>query len=197
MYKKLREIERVEEIPKSASGKILRRLLREEHGAAKRPASENRVPRPPQLPGGRARDHHPLAVRGGCRAERARELARDPLPDPARARRPAARRPSRGCQMSSSSRISSSSSSCRPALLRRSSPTGAARGRWVISLNAIGLVLATMVAVAVIAHEAIGIPWAMAFALGDRLPDPVAATSILRRVGAPRRLVNVWRARAW
>jgi acyl-CoA synthetase (AMP-forming)/AMP-acid ligase II len=33
-YKKLREIERVEEIPKSASGKILRRLLREEHGAA-------------------------------------------------------------------------------------------------------------------------------------------------------------------
>ena len=25
----------------------------------------------------------------------------------------------------------------------------------------------------------------------DRLPDPVAATSILRRVGAPRRLVNV------
>jgi acyl-CoA synthetase (AMP-forming)/AMP-acid ligase II len=34
-YKKLREIERVEEIPKSASGKILRRLLRDEHGAAK------------------------------------------------------------------------------------------------------------------------------------------------------------------
>ena len=34
-YKRLREIERVEEIPKSASGKILRRLLREEHGAAK------------------------------------------------------------------------------------------------------------------------------------------------------------------
>ena len=30
-----REIERVEEIPKSASGKILRRPLREEHGAAK------------------------------------------------------------------------------------------------------------------------------------------------------------------
>ena len=33
-YKKLREIERVEEIPKSASGKILRRLLRDQHGAA-------------------------------------------------------------------------------------------------------------------------------------------------------------------
>ena len=62
------------------------------------------------------------------------------------------------------------------------------------------LVLATMVAVAVIAHEAIGIPWAMAFALGAIVSptDPVAATSILRRVGAPRRLVNpCWRARAW
>ena len=33
-YKRIREIERVEEIPKSASGKILRRLLREEHGAS-------------------------------------------------------------------------------------------------------------------------------------------------------------------
>lgn len=34
-YEKLREVERVEEIPKSASGKILRRLHREEHGAAR------------------------------------------------------------------------------------------------------------------------------------------------------------------
>ena len=33
-YKKLRRIEFVEEIPKSASGKILRRVLREAHGAA-------------------------------------------------------------------------------------------------------------------------------------------------------------------
>jgi monovalent cation/hydrogen antiporter len=63
----------------------------------------------------------------------------------------------------------------------------------VISLNAIGLVLMTMSAVAVIAHEVIGTPWAMAFALGAILSptDPVAATAILRRVGAPRRLVNV------
>jgi monovalent cation/hydrogen antiporter len=63
----------------------------------------------------------------------------------------------------------------------------------VISLNAIGLVLMTMSAVAVIAHEVIGMPWAMAFALGAILSptDPVAATAILRRVGAPRRLVNV------
>ena len=34
-YKKVREVEFVEEIPKSASGKILRRLLREEHAAAR------------------------------------------------------------------------------------------------------------------------------------------------------------------
>jgi monovalent cation/hydrogen antiporter len=63
----------------------------------------------------------------------------------------------------------------------------------VISLNAIGLVLMTMASVAVIAHEVVGIPWAMAFALGAILSptDPVAATAILRRVGAPRRLVNV------
>jgi len=34
-YKKVREVAIVEEIPKSASGKILRRLLRDEHGAAR------------------------------------------------------------------------------------------------------------------------------------------------------------------
>jgi len=63
----------------------------------------------------------------------------------------------------------------------------------VISLNAIGLVLATTGAVAVIAHELIDLPWAMAFALGAIVSptDPAAATAIMRRVGAPRRMVNV------
>jgi len=63
----------------------------------------------------------------------------------------------------------------------------------VIALNAIGLVLATAAAVAVIAHEVIGIPWAMSFALGAIVSptDPAAATAIMRRVGAPRRLVNI------
>ena len=53
--------------------------------------------------------------------------------------------------------------------------------------------LATAAAVAVIGHELIGLPWAMAFALGAIVSptDPAAATAIMRRVGAPRRLVNV------
>jgi CPA1 family monovalent cation:H+ antiporter len=63
----------------------------------------------------------------------------------------------------------------------------------VISLSAIGLVLVTAVAVAVIGHELIGLSWAMSFALGAIVSptDPAAATAIMRRVGAPRRLVNI------
>jgi monovalent cation/hydrogen antiporter len=63
----------------------------------------------------------------------------------------------------------------------------------VISLTAIGLVLATAAAVAVIGHQLIGLPWSMSFVLGAIVSptDPVAATAIMRRVGAPRRMVNV------
>jgi monovalent cation/hydrogen antiporter len=62
-----------------------------------------------------------------------------------------------------------------------------------ISLLAIGLVLVTIGAVAVLAHEVIGLTWPMAFALGAIVSptDPVASTAIMRRLGAPRRLVNV------
>jgi CPA1 family monovalent cation:H+ antiporter len=63
-----------------------------------------------------------------------------------------------------------------------------------ISMLAIGLVLATMCVVAVVAHELVdGLPWAAAFALGAIVAptDPLAATSIARRLGAPRRLVSV------
>jgi Na+/H+ antiporter len=61
-----------------------------------------------------------------------------------------------------------------------------------ISLTSIGLVLVTTAAVAVLGHEVIGLSWAMAFALGAIVSptDPVAATAIMRRVGAPRRIVN-------
>jgi Na+/H+ antiporter len=63
----------------------------------------------------------------------------------------------------------------------------------VISLNAIGLTLTTAAVIGVIAHEVIDLPWAMSFALGAIVSptDPVAATAIMRRVGAPRRMVNV------
>jgi CPA1 family monovalent cation:H+ antiporter len=62
-----------------------------------------------------------------------------------------------------------------------------------ISLLAIGLVLVTIVTVGVLAHEAIGLSWPMAFVLGAIVSptDPVAATAIMRRLGAPRRMVNV------
>jgi monovalent cation/hydrogen antiporter len=61
-----------------------------------------------------------------------------------------------------------------------------------ISIAAIGLVLLTMGTVAVVAHEVIGMSWALAFALGAIVSptDPVAATAIMRHLGAPRRLVN-------
>ncbi|HTU95251.1 MAG TPA: Na+/H+ antiporter [Solirubrobacteraceae bacterium] len=63
----------------------------------------------------------------------------------------------------------------------------------VISLNAVGLVLATTALVAVVAHDVIGLPWAVSFAFGAILAptDPAAATAIMRRVGAPRRMVNL------
>jgi CPA1 family monovalent cation:H+ antiporter len=62
-----------------------------------------------------------------------------------------------------------------------------------ILLLSIGLVLATTVTVAVVAHEVIGLSWALAFALGAIVSptDPIAATTIMRGLGVPRRLVNV------
>jgi CPA1 family monovalent cation:H+ antiporter len=62
-----------------------------------------------------------------------------------------------------------------------------------LSMAAIGMVLATTGGVAVLAHEVIGLNWAMSFALGAIVSptDPVAATVIMRRVGAPRRIVNL------
>ena len=62
-----------------------------------------------------------------------------------------------------------------------------------ILLLAVGLVLVTMGAVAAVAHLALGIPWAPAFVLGAVLgpTDPISATSILARVGAPRRISTI------
>src|SRR2546423_3258001 len=63
-----------------------------------------------------------------------------------------------------------------------------------ISLLAVGLVLATMAAVAVIAHAIVpGMSWEAAFVLGAIVSptDPVAATAILQRLDVPRRVVTV------
>jgi monovalent cation/hydrogen antiporter len=60
-----------------------------------------------------------------------------------------------------------------------------------IGLLAVGLVLVTVVSVAALAHELVGIGWAPAFVLGAVVSptDPTAATAIARRLGVPRRLV--------
>jgi len=62
-----------------------------------------------------------------------------------------------------------------------------------ISLLAIGLVLATMVGVALVAHGMLEFGWAEAFVLGAIVSptDPVAATAIARRLNVPRRIVTV------
>jgi CPA1 family monovalent cation:H+ antiporter len=63
-----------------------------------------------------------------------------------------------------------------------------------ISMLSIGLVVATTVIVAVVAHAFIDdLSWKASFVLGAVVAptDPVAATSILRNLGAPRRVVTV------
>ena len=63
-----------------------------------------------------------------------------------------------------------------------------------ISLLAFGLVLATMLAVAIVAHAVVpGLGWAGAFVLGAIVSptDPTAATTIAERVGLPPRLVSL------
>jgi monovalent cation/hydrogen antiporter len=67
------------------------------------------------------------------------------------------------------------------------------RNARAIALLAIPLVGVTMVAVAVVAHEVIGLGWGESFVLGAIVSptDAVAPAEILRRVGAPRRLLTV------
>ncbi len=75
-----------------------------------------------------------------------------------------------------------------------SSPRDLRADTRAITLLAVGLVLATMGAVAATAHALVGgLPWAAAFALGAIVSptDPLAATAIARRLGVPRRLVTV------
>ncbi len=67
------------------------------------------------------------------------------------------------------------------------------RDARAISLLSIGLVAVTMVVVAVAAHEVIGLGWPESFVLGAIVSptDAVAPAEILRRLGAPRRMLTV------
>ncbi|MBO0705457.1 MAG: cation:proton antiporter, partial [Candidatus Dormibacteraeota bacterium] len=63
-----------------------------------------------------------------------------------------------------------------------------------ISLLAFGLVICTTLGVAWVAHTAIpGLPWPTAFVIGAVVSptDAVAATSIMQRLGAPRRVITI------
>jgi monovalent cation/hydrogen antiporter len=62
-----------------------------------------------------------------------------------------------------------------------------------IGLLAVGLVVATMFAVAAVAHLATGLSWPASFVLGAIVAptDPIAATAIARRFGVPRRIVTI------
>lgn len=63
-----------------------------------------------------------------------------------------------------------------------------------VGLLSIGLVLATTVGIAVVAHTLVpSLPWAAAFALGAIVSptDAVAASAIFGRLGAPRRIVAI------
>jgi monovalent cation/hydrogen antiporter len=75
-----------------------------------------------------------------------------------------------------------------------SSPRDLRADARAISTAAVGLVLATTAAVAVVAQAAVdGLSWPAAFALGAIVSptDPLAATAIARRLGVPRRLITV------
>src|SRR5256885_2894051 len=63
-----------------------------------------------------------------------------------------------------------------------------------IGVLAVGLVVATTVTVAIVAHAAVpGLSWSAAFVLGAVVAptDPIASTAIMRRLGVPRRLVSI------
>lgn len=62
-----------------------------------------------------------------------------------------------------------------------------------ISLLALGLVMATMLTVAVVAHALLDFGWAAAFVLGAIVAptDPVAATAIAERLHVPGRIVTI------
>jgi monovalent cation/hydrogen antiporter len=74
-----------------------------------------------------------------------------------------------------------------------SSPQDMREHARAIGILSIGLVLATMIGVAAVLHAVAGFGWGPSLVLGAILgpTDPVAATAVLRRLGAPDRLSTV------
>jgi CPA1 family monovalent cation:H+ antiporter len=74
-----------------------------------------------------------------------------------------------------------------------SSPAELRHHAGAILILAVGLVLATVGGVAAVAHVAVRLPWPESLVLGAILgaTDPVAATAIIRRLGAPQRIATV------
>jgi len=75
-----------------------------------------------------------------------------------------------------------------------SSPRDLRQNAWPISKLALGLVVASIVAVAVVTHLVVpGLSWAAAFVLGAIVSptDPTAATAVFRRLGVSERLVTI------
>jgi CPA1 family monovalent cation:H+ antiporter len=73
-------------------------------------------------------------------------------------------------------------------------PLGAMRRNLsAIVMLAVGLVMATMVTAAAMAHALAGLAWPAAFILGAIIapPDPVAATSVAERTGLAHRFVTI------
>ena len=175
----------------------LRRAPR--RGCRERDPADSRA-RPGTLaPGGRARplqtrvrarrprpDSHP---RRGRRAARPGAVQPHPVSDPARARRPRPRLHAGVPEVELEPEVVLVV--LLPPLLYSAAyftPLRELRRNVrAISLLAVGLVLATMVGVAVVAHAALGFGWAEAFVLGAIVSptDPVAATAIARRLNVP------------
>ncbi len=74
-----------------------------------------------------------------------------------------------------------------------SSPRDLRRHLRPLAALAIGLVLFTTAAIALLAHALIGLPWSAAFVLGAILAptDPVAAEAIFRSLGVPGRVSTI------
>ncbi|MGB7449665.1 MAG: cation:proton antiporter [Ornithinimicrobium sp.] len=75
----------------------------------------------------------------------------------------------------------------------RTSLVDFSRHRAAILSLSVGLVLFTALGVAVVAHALLPISYGLAFALGAIVapPDAVAATTVARKVGMPRRIVTI------